>query len=118
MIKTESFSSEAHFSPKSETEFENETERDCGIALWALGCVILVPGFLFPTFGNAVPVMISSLMLNFNSEFYARVSKKSLLSGLRGPWGEWGPSPYRGIKRLRQNCVERCVFWNQQVGSK
>ena len=33
MIKTESFRSEAHFSPKSETEFENETERDCGIAL-------------------------------------------------------------------------------------
>ena len=33
MIKTESFRSEAHFSPKSETEFENKTERDCGIAL-------------------------------------------------------------------------------------
>ena len=36
MIKTESFRSEAHFSPKSETEFENETERDCGIALRTL----------------------------------------------------------------------------------
>ena len=36
MIKTESFRSEAHFSPKSETEFENETERDCGIALRCL----------------------------------------------------------------------------------
>ena len=33
MIETKSFHSEAHFSPKSETEFENETERDCGIAL-------------------------------------------------------------------------------------
>ena len=33
MIKTESFCSEAHFSPKSETEFENENYRDCGIAL-------------------------------------------------------------------------------------
>ena len=32
--KTESFCSEAHFSPKSETDLENETERDCGIALW------------------------------------------------------------------------------------
>ena len=36
MIETESFHSEAHFSPKSETEFENETERDCGIALWTI----------------------------------------------------------------------------------
>ena len=33
MIDTKSFRSEAHFSPKSETELENETERDCGIAL-------------------------------------------------------------------------------------
>ena len=34
MIETESFCSEAHFSTKSETELENENERDCGIALW------------------------------------------------------------------------------------
>ena len=41
MIETESFRSEAHFSPKSETELENETERDCGITLR------LILGFYF-----------------------------------------------------------------------
>ena len=50
MTKTKSFRSEAHFSPKSETEFENETERDCGIALRASTSVFklkLMPPCLF-----------------------------------------------------------------------
>ena len=69
MIETESFHSEAHFSPKSETEFENETERDCGIAL----CRLLYKRSL--VYINVSPSMSSSLALESNISVAAATTR-------------------------------------------